>query len=47
MQQDAEKLRTEWATQRQVTGVAARQQERAGTMRSAVDRILAKREAAA
>ena len=47
MQQDAEKLRTEWATQRQVTGVAARQQERAGTMLSAVDRILAKREAAA
>ena len=47
MQQDAEKLRTEWATQRQVTGVAARQQERAGTMLNAVDRILAKREAAA
>lgn len=47
MQQDAEKLRTEWATQRQVTGVTARQQERAGTMLSAVDRILAKREAAA
>ena len=44
---DAEKLRTEWATQRQVTGVTARQQERSGTMRSAVDRILAKREAAA
>ena len=47
MQQDAEKLRTEWATQRQVTGVAARQQERSGTMLNAVDRILAKREAAA
>jgi hypothetical protein len=47
MQQDAEKLRTEWATQRQITGVAARHQERAGTMLSAVDRILAKREAAA
>ena len=47
MHQDAEKLRTEWATQRQVTGVTARQQERAGTMLSAVDRILAKREAAA
>lgn len=43
---DAEKLRTEWATQRQVTGVTARQQERTGTMRNAVDRILAERGAA-
>jgi len=40
---DAEKLRTEWATQRQVTGVTARQQERAGTMLSVVNRILAER----
>ncbi len=40
---DAEKLRTEWATQRQVTGVTARQQERTGTMRGVVDRILATR----
>lgn len=40
---DAEKLRTEWATQRQVTGVTARQQERTGTMRNTVDRILAAR----
>jgi hypothetical protein len=40
---DAEKLRTEWATKRQVTGVAARQQERAGTMLAAVNRILAER----
>lgn len=44
---DAEKLRTEWATKRQVTGVTARQQERSGTMRSAVERICAEREAAA
>ena len=44
---DAEKLRTEWATKRQVTGVSARQQERSGTMCNAVDRILAKREATA
>jgi hypothetical protein len=44
---DAEKLRTEWATQRQVTGVTARQQERTGTMRGVVDRILATRGAAA
>ena len=40
---DAEKLRTEWATHRQVTGVTARQQERIGTMRVVVDRILAER----
>lgn len=40
---DAEKLRTEWATQRQVTGITARQQERTGTMRNAVEKILAER----
>ena len=44
---DAEKLRTEWVTQRQVTGITARQQERTGTMRGVVDRILAARGAEA
>jgi hypothetical protein len=42
---DSEKLRTEWATQRQVTGITARQQERTGTMRATLERILTAREA--
>lgn len=40
---DAEKLRTEWATNRKVTGITARQQERTGTMADTVQSILLER----
>lgn len=43
LQSDAEKLRTEWATGRAVTSLAARQQERAGTMAGIVGEIIAER----
>ncbi len=43
LQSDAEKLRTEWATNRRVTSVTARQQERVGTMRDVVTEIIAER----
>ena len=43
LQADAEKLRTEWATGRAVTSLAARQQERAGTMAGIVNEIIAER----
>ena len=43
LQSDAEKLRTEWATNRKVTSITARQQERVGTMADTVAEILAER----
>lgn len=43
LQKDAEKLRTEWATNRKVTGITARQQERTGTMADTVQSILLER----
>jgi hypothetical protein len=43
LQADAEKLRTEWASGRAVTSLAARQQERAGTMAGIVNEIIAER----
>lgn len=43
LQSDAEKLRTEWATNRKVTSLSAKQQERTGTMMDTVQSILAER----
>lgn len=43
MLKGAEKLRTEWATNRKVTSITARQTERAGAMVDTVNSILAER----